>query len=107
MTAHIIPFRPKPRAVEMTRQEMELHYARRINSFVKALEDAGFGPTLDRIADAWHAPYAAQAADSAKASTPPERKRPLIFAVPNFDPPRKGQRPKPKTAGAPRVLEPA
>jgi hypothetical protein len=109
MSADILPFRPKPRAVEMTRQEMELHYARRINGLVKALEDAGFGPALDRIAVAWRASGEAQAADSAKrdaASIPPVRKRPLIFAVPIFDPPRKRAR-KPKPSGAPRVLEPA
>jgi hypothetical protein len=51
----IIQFRPKPRPVEMTHQEMELHYARRINGLIQAMEDAGFGPTLDRIAIAWRA----------------------------------------------------
>jgi hypothetical protein len=81
----IIPFRPKPKPVEMTHYEMELHYARRINGIIKAFEDAGFGPALDRVAAAWHMACAAQAADAPKG--PPERKRPL-FAVPNFDPPR-------------------
>jgi hypothetical protein len=43
---------------------------------------------------------------SEPAPTPPERKRPLLFAVPIFDPPRKRAR-KPKPSDAPRVLEPA
>jgi hypothetical protein len=88
---------------------MELHYARRINGIIKAIEEAGFGPALDRVAGAWHTACAAQAADTAKrdkASTSPVRKRPLIFAVPNFDPPRKRARRR-KPSGAPRVLEPA
>jgi hypothetical protein len=40
------------------------------------------------------------------APPPPARKRPLLFAVPNFDPPRKRAR-KPQPSGASRVLEPA
>jgi hypothetical protein len=98
----IIPFRPKQRATEMTHQEMELHYARRINGLIKALEDAGFGPTLDRVAVAWRTACAAQAADTAgrgKASIPPLGSRPHIFVVPNLDLPRKPRRPKPKPAG--------
>jgi hypothetical protein len=56
------------------------------------MEEAGFGPTLDRVADAWRTACAAQAAGAAerdKGSVAPERKRPLIFAVPQFGPPRK------------------
>jgi hypothetical protein len=105
----IIPFRPKPKPVEMTHYEMELHYARRINGIIKAFEEAGFGPTLDRVAVAWRTACAAQAADAAerdKVSVPSVRKRPLLFAVPDLGSPRKRAR-KPKPSGAPRVLEPA
>jgi hypothetical protein len=103
----IIPFRPKPRPVEMTHQEMEMHYARRINGIIKAIEDAGFGPTLDRIAVAWRAADEAQAADAAKrnkGSVPPVQKRPLLFGVPSFDTPRKRAR-KPKPSGPFSVVE--
>jgi len=75
---------------------MELHYARRINGIIKAFEEAGFGSALDRVAGAWHTACAAQAADDAKVLPPGSR--PLLFAVPNFDPPRKPRRPKPKSA---------
>jgi hypothetical protein len=101
----ILPFRPKPRPVEMTHHETAMHYARWINSIIRALEEAGFGPALDRVAGTEHTTCAAQTTDTAKASIPPARKRPLLFAVPNFGPPRKRAR-KAKSSGAPRMSEP-
>jgi hypothetical protein len=98
MSAQIIPFPnatpPVETTREMTHEESEWHYARRINGMIKAMQDAGFVTNLDRMATAWQEACAAQAADRAERP----RSKPLNFAVPNLDRGRKQRRPKPKPA---------
>jgi hypothetical protein len=101
MSAQIIPFPnatpPVETAREMTHEESEWHYARRINTIIKAMRDAGFGANLDRIATTWQEVCAAHGAEQGKIS-PHRAGKPLIFAVPNLDRARKQRRPKPKPA---------
>jgi hypothetical protein len=90
--SQVVPFRPKLQITDMTPEEMERYYIRRIRELIDQLTEA-------------RARWDAQKQPE-PAPTPPERKRPLLFAVPIFDPPRKRAR-KPKPSDAPRVLEPA